>query len=294
MPASRASSMNAAVPAWPPPVLRDPSGASPGAANANCGDARAGQRRRRRAKPRDHLLIGSLSGLGNIGREALPDAGLHSSYKPCNPGRTVVDAEAAGAVDCSHRKSREERMSEARRRRKIGPRASRRAASTAPGSASTIPASPRRSRASLRRLTLDMQHGGVDFVGAVARDLTMPRSRASRRSCASASAISPAPAGLADAGAAAVIAPMINSGEDARALRRIHEIPAARAPLLGPARGAAAERPDRRRPISTAPTRSRWRSRWWRRARRSTRSTTSSRRRASTACSSAPPTSRSR
>ena len=67
-----------------------------------------------------------------------------------------------------------------------------------------------------------------------------PRSRrpASRRSPASRSAISPPPRGSSIAGASAIIAPMINTLEDARRFGAFIKIPAGRRAQLGPARGA--------------------------------------------------------
>ncbi len=70
-------------------------------------------------------------------------------------------------------------------------------------------------RESFDAVTLDMQHGGVDFVGAtraivavaLAGKPTIARIPVGDFACAS---------HLADAGAAAIIAPMINSAEDAR------------------------------------------------------------------------------
>ncbi len=70
-------------------------------------------------------------------------------------------------------------------------------------------------RESFDAVTLDMQHGGVDFVGAARTIVAV--------ALAGKPAIVRIPVGdfpcasrLADAGAAAVIAPMINSAEDAR------------------------------------------------------------------------------
>ncbi len=70
-------------------------------------------------------------------------------------------------------------------------------------------------RESFDAVTLDLQHGGVDFVGATRAILAV--------ALAGRPAIARIPVGdfacasrLADAGAAAIIAPMINSGDDAR------------------------------------------------------------------------------
>lgn len=73
-------------------------------------------------------------------------------------------------------------------------------------------------------IVLDMQHGGVDFVGAsraisyaaLAGKPTIVRVNVGDFACASR---------LADAGAAGVIAPMINSGADARAFAEFMKFP---------------------------------------------------------------------
>jgi 4-hydroxy-2-oxoheptanedioate aldolase len=73
-------------------------------------------------------------------------------------------------------------------------------------------------------VTLDMQHGGVDFVGAsraiqsvaLAGKPTIVRVGVGDFACASR---------LVDAGAAGVIAPMINSGEDARRFAEFMKFP---------------------------------------------------------------------
>ncbi len=79
-------------------------------------------------------------------------------------------------------------------------------------------------RESFDAVTLDMQHGGVDFVGAARSILavalagkpTIARIPVGDFACASR---------LADAGAAAVIAPMINSAEDARRFAEFIKFP---------------------------------------------------------------------
>ena len=95
-------------------------------------------------------------------------------------------------------------------------------------------------------VVLDMQHGALDFPGASRAILSV--------ALAGKPTIVRAPVGefslasrLLDAGAAGIIAPMINSRDDARAARRLHQVPAARRALLGPARRAAAQRPRRAR-----------------------------------------------
>ncbi len=87
-------------------------------------------------------------------------------------------------------------------------------------------------------VTLDMQHGGVDFVGATRAILTV--------ALAGKPAIVRVPVGdfacasrLADAGAAAIIAPMINSGEDARRFVEFTKFP----PLGGRSWGPRAALP---------------------------------------------------
>jgi 4-hydroxy-2-oxoheptanedioate aldolase len=73
-------------------------------------------------------------------------------------------------------------------------------------------------------LVLDMQHGGVDFVGAsrgiqyaaLAGKPTIVRINVADFACASR---------LADAGAAGVIAPMINNGDDARRFAEFMKFP---------------------------------------------------------------------
>ena len=86
-------------------------------------------------------------------------------------------------------------------------------------------------------VTLDMQHGAIDVVGAMRGIAAV--------ALAGKPAIVRIPVGefatasrVIDAGAAAVIAPMINSGADARPFRRFHEISADRTTLLGTPRGA--------------------------------------------------------
>ena len=103
-------------------------------------------------------------------------------------------------------------------------------------------------------VTLDMQHGAVDFAGAM-------RSIASV-ALAGKPTIVRVPVGefalasrLLDAGASGILAPMINSGEDARRFVEFVKFPAARTALLGPAGGAGAERASTRPPISRRPTR---------------------------------------
>ena len=93
-------------------------------------------------------------------------------------------------------------------------------------------------RESFDAVTLDMQHGRFHSAGAAQAILvvalagkpTIVRIPVGDFACASR---------LADAGAAATIAPMINGADDAAPLRRIHEIPATGAALVG-ARAAAA------------------------------------------------------
>ena len=108
-------------------------------------------------------------------------------------------------------------------------------------------------------VTLDMQHGGVDFVGAARAILAVALAgkpaivRVGIGDFASASRV-------ADAGAAGVIAPMINSVEDARRFADYMKFPPLGRRSWGPRaalRSAALSVP----PICTAPTRSRWRSR---------------------------------
>jgi 4-hydroxy-2-oxoheptanedioate aldolase len=79
-------------------------------------------------------------------------------------------------------------------------------------------------RESFDAVTLDMQHGGVDFVGAARSILAV--------ALAGKPTIARVPVGdfagasrLADAGAAAVIAPMINSAEDARRFAEFMKFP---------------------------------------------------------------------
>jgi 4-hydroxy-2-oxoheptanedioate aldolase len=79
-------------------------------------------------------------------------------------------------------------------------------------------------RESFDAVTLDMQHGGVDFVGAARSILAV--------ALAGKPTIARIPVGdfagasrLADAGAAAVIAPMINSAEDARRFAEFMKFP---------------------------------------------------------------------
>ena len=79
-------------------------------------------------------------------------------------------------------------------------------------------------RESFDAVTLDMQHGGVDFVGATRAILAV--------ALAGKPTIARIPVGdfasasrLADAGAAAVIAPMINSAEDARRFAEFMKFP---------------------------------------------------------------------
>ena len=109
-------------------------------------------------------------------------------------------------------------------------------------------------------VTLDMQHGGIDFVGAARAIQAI--------AAAGKPTVARVPVGdfatasrLADAGAAAVIAPMINSARGREAFRRVPQIPAGRRALLGTARRAFALRPARRPTISKAPIASRSRSR---------------------------------
>jgi 4-hydroxy-2-oxoheptanedioate aldolase len=79
-------------------------------------------------------------------------------------------------------------------------------------------------RESFDAVTLDMQHGGVDFVGAARAILavalagkpTIVRIPVGDFACAS---------HLADAGAAAIIAPMINSADDARLFAEFMKFP---------------------------------------------------------------------
>ncbi|MGD0186424.1 MAG: aldolase/citrate lyase family protein [Roseiarcus sp.] len=79
-------------------------------------------------------------------------------------------------------------------------------------------------RESFDAVTLDMQHGGVDFVGAARSILAV--------ALAGKPTIARIPVGdfagasrLVDAGAAAVIAPMINSAEDARRFAEFMKFP---------------------------------------------------------------------
>ena len=84
-------------------------------------------------------------------------------------------------------------------------------------------------------VTLDMQHGAIDLAATIrAHPRSSPRPE-SRPSSASRSAISRPPRGLLDAGASAVIAPMINTRRGCAAVRRLHEISAARRAELGAA-----------------------------------------------------------
>jgi 4-hydroxy-2-oxoheptanedioate aldolase len=98
-------------------------------------------------------------------------------------------------------------------------------------------------------VTLDMQHGAVDLVGAARAILSVALSgkptvvRVGVGDFAAASRV-------ADAGAAGVIAPMINSVEDARNFADFMKFPplaAARASVLGSPRVRTAERLRRSR-----------------------------------------------
>ena len=88
-------------------------------------------------------------------------------------------------------------------------------------------------REAVDTVTLDMQHGGIDFVGAAraihavaaAGKPTVARINVGDFATASR---------LADAGAAAVIAPMINSGEDARRFAEFMKFPPLGARSWGP------------------------------------------------------------
>ena len=93
-----------------------------------------------------------------------------------------------------------------------------------------------------------------------------------------------------DAGASGVIAPMINTVEDARRLGGLHEIPAPGRAQLGPSWALCRSPDSRPATISRRPTASRSPSPWSRPARRSPSSTTSWPCPASTGSSSAPPT----
>ena len=93
-------------------------------------------------------------------------------------------------------------------------------------------------------IVLDMQHGAVDFDGATRSIL--------RVALAGKPTIARVPIGafalasqLMDSGACGILAPMIDSGEDARRLVEFRQIPAARAAILGSARRATAQRPGR-------------------------------------------------
>ena len=93
-------------------------------------------------------------------------------------------------------------------------------------------------------IVLDMQHGALDFTGASRAILSI--------ALAGKPAIVRTPVGdfalasrLLDAGAAGIIAPMINSAGRCATAGRIHQVSAARRTLLGPARGADAQRSRR-------------------------------------------------
>ncbi len=109
-------------------------------------------------------------------------------------------------------------------------------------------------------IVLDMQHGAIDFDGAMRSIL--------RVALAGKPTIARMPIGafalasqLMDAGACGILAPMINSGEDARRLVEFVKFPPLGATLLG------AARPRCRSAASTLPLISRRPMRWPRRSR---------------------------
>ena len=104
----------------------------------------------------------------------------------------------------------------------------------------------RLAREAFDAVALDMQHGAIDFAGALRSILGV--------ALAGKPSMVRVPVGgfalasrLLDAGASGILAPMINSGDDARRFVEFTKFPPLGATLLGTANGAAAERPRRDR-----------------------------------------------
>ena len=103
-------------------------------------------------------------------------------------------------------------------------------------------------------VVLDMQHGAIDFAGAARAILSV--------ALAGKPAIARVPIGefalasrLLDAGAAGILAPMINSGDDARRLVEFVKFPPLGQRSWGPRAALLAQRPRRPRLFQGAPMR---------------------------------------
>ncbi len=102
-------------------------------------------------------------------------------------------------------------------------------------------------------VTLDMQHGTVDVACAVqgiAQVLLAGRPALVRVPVGDFATASR----MLDCGASGIIAPMVNTVEDARTFARVHEIPAAGRAELGPGHRARPLRAGRCRTICRRPT----------------------------------------